>query len=90
MEPVTAFAWNGRQIPSGINGNRGMVCINLSQGKNIIATFNWDPFLLQAAPRITSLKKPPKIFLRHRLVGPSKRFINSYIKFQPNNVCLPK
>lgn len=33
--------------------------------KDVIATFNWDPFLFQAASRNSHIKKPPKLFFLH-------------------------
>ena len=37
--------------------------------KDVIATFNWDPFLFQAAARNRHIKNPPKIFFLHGSVA---------------------
>jgi hypothetical protein len=37
--------------------------------KDVIATFNWDPFLFQAAARNNHLKQPPKMFFLHGSVA---------------------
>lgn len=37
--------------------------------KDVIATFNWDPFLYQAASRNHHIKKPPKLFFLHGSVA---------------------
>jgi len=37
--------------------------------KDVIATFNWDPFLFQAAARNNHIKKPPKLFFLHGSVA---------------------
>lgn len=37
--------------------------------KDVIATFNWDPFLFQAAARNSHIKKPPKLFFLHGSVA---------------------
>lgn len=37
--------------------------------KDVIATFNWDPFLFQAASRNNHIKKPPKLFFLHGSVA---------------------
>lgn len=37
--------------------------------KDVIATFNWDPFLFQAAARNRHIKNPPKLFFLHGSVA---------------------
>jgi hypothetical protein len=50
--------------------------------KDVIATFNWDPFLIQAATRRRHLTEPPKLMFLHGNV------LEGYCKLDDNHGCV--